>query len=397
MASRLNLGAGGTPIPGYENLDIKTGQPAYPLTAYADGSVDEVRASHLLEHFGEHEAPKVLDEWVRVLKPGSLLKVAVPDWEWVVREYSAVANQQRQAILRAFIIGGQTDEYDVHRSIWTDGKLRQLMDSAGLTDIKRWESEIEDCAGLPVSLNLQGMKGVKREKMAIRVQALMSLPRLTFSANMGCIFASFGAMGIRVITRTGAFWGQCLSAGMTQALEENPDLDLLFTVDYDTVFGRDEVEYMVGAMVDNPHIDALAGVQIKRSEPAYLFTMHEGDGKLRTMVGVDELEAEFVKVSSAQFGLTCFRAARLRDLPRPWFYGHPGKDGDWGADKIDDDMWFWKQWRESGRSLYMANKVRLGHVEEYITWPAADWTVLAQSMHDYRQNGIPEGARWVGK
>ena len=77
---RLNLGSGRTPIPGWTNVDIKAGGSAYPLTQYADGSVDEIRASHILEHFSHHEVALVLREWVRVLKRGGKLYIAVPDF-----------------------------------------------------------------------------------------------------------------------------------------------------------------------------------------------------------------------------------------------------------------------------------------------------------------------------
>lgn len=390
---KLNLGSGPRPMEGYENIDIKDGKTAFPLP-YADGSVDEVRACHLLEHFSEHEAPKVMDEWVRVLKQGGVLKVAVPDFEWVTQQYGAVADAERQMYLRAFIMGGQTDEHDVHNSAWTEGKLRHLMDSIGLTDIKRWPSDHEDCSALPVSLNLQGTK-MAANQVSLKIAAIMSLPRLIFSANVGCIFASFGALGIRVVTRTGAFWGQCLTQGMVDALKTG--VDLIFTIDYDTVFSKADVEYMIGVMVEHPEFDCVTGVQVKRHDGHYLFTLRNPDDSLRDMVAHDELRSEFVKVGSAAFGLTCFRASRLHDLPKPWFVGHPGEKGDWGADKIDEDMWFWKQWRDNGRNLYLCNQVRLGHIEEYINWPGADWNVFAASMHDYRTSGKPEGAKWDAK
>ena len=77
---KLNLGAGDIPIDGYISIDRKTGQEAYPL-AYEDGSVDEIRASHILEHFGLREISAVLKNWWDKLKPGGLLKIAVPDFD----------------------------------------------------------------------------------------------------------------------------------------------------------------------------------------------------------------------------------------------------------------------------------------------------------------------------
>ena len=66
---KLNIGAGTVEIEGFTPVDRRVGLEAYPLT-YADGSVCEIRASHILEHFSEAEVPKVLADWVRVLEPG---------------------------------------------------------------------------------------------------------------------------------------------------------------------------------------------------------------------------------------------------------------------------------------------------------------------------------------
>ena len=59
---RLNLGAGRVRIDGWTPIDRQFGSEAYPLKDYADGSVDEIRASHLLEHFPFAEVPRVLAE-----------------------------------------------------------------------------------------------------------------------------------------------------------------------------------------------------------------------------------------------------------------------------------------------------------------------------------------------
>ena len=59
---RLNLGAGSIPIEGYENIDRKSGHEVYPLTVHG---VDEIRASHVLEHFSHTEIGAVLTDWVK--------------------------------------------------------------------------------------------------------------------------------------------------------------------------------------------------------------------------------------------------------------------------------------------------------------------------------------------
>ena len=153
--TKLNLGSGNEIfIKGYTNVDAKFGDLIYPL-AYPDNSVDEIRVSHALEHFPHGQTLDVLRDWVRALKPGGFLKIAVPDFAVIAQSY--VANGFHP-IADGYVYGGQVDELDYHKALFDAQKLTALMTEAGLTDIQPWESAIKDCASLPVSLNLMGQK-----------------------------------------------------------------------------------------------------------------------------------------------------------------------------------------------------------------------------------------------
>jgi SAM-dependent methyltransferase len=153
---RLNIGSGDKLVrKGYVNIDAKFGDMAYPL-AYPDNSVDEIYASHILEHFGLHETMNVLKDWARVLKPGGWLKVAVPDFDFVVEHYRN-GNPDGLPIF-GYLMGGQMNGNDYHKSVFNYDALANALVDVGLNDVQRWESEVEDCASLPVSLNLMAQK-----------------------------------------------------------------------------------------------------------------------------------------------------------------------------------------------------------------------------------------------
>jgi predicted SAM-dependent methyltransferase len=120
----VNIGCGSSPTPGWLNYD---GSPAIKLAhrpwlcflldragllnsinreyisfarqsdirwadatkhiPLASGSVDVLYSSHMLEHLDRDEAKIFLSEAYRVLKPGGIIRIAVPDLRVIVEEY----------------------------------------------------------------------------------------------------------------------------------------------------------------------------------------------------------------------------------------------------------------------------------------------------------------------
>ena len=84
---RLHIGCGEKYIQGYVHIDIIEREHidyisnAEDLSFLNDGSVSEIYACHVLEHFKRNEIVGVLEEWARVLRVGGILRLAVPDFE----------------------------------------------------------------------------------------------------------------------------------------------------------------------------------------------------------------------------------------------------------------------------------------------------------------------------
>lgn len=89
----LNLGCGQHFHPEWINVDFTStgeGVIAHNLRQgipFATQSVDVVYHSHLLEHLPKTEAPGFLQDCFRVLLPGGVLRVVVPDLEQITRLY----------------------------------------------------------------------------------------------------------------------------------------------------------------------------------------------------------------------------------------------------------------------------------------------------------------------
>lgn len=381
---RLNLGAGNAQLPGYRNLDGHNGDVLFPLPV-DDCSVDEIRASHVLEHFSHRVTGSVLADWVRALKPGGEIYIAVPDLARVAKAYLDGVPGPWQAVL----MGGQVDNLDVHLAAFDREALTEAMLAAGLADIDEWPGSDLECSGLPFSLNLCGRKPSPKLGDLGKVVAVMSVPRLGFMDNFQCMERALRPLGIGTFKHTGAFWGQTITEAMERAIAGGAGT--ILTVDYDSVFTPADVVELLKILQDRPAADAVCALQSHRMRPLPLMTVLDDDGTVMSDVPWDWLQRPALRIRTGHFGLTAIRAAAVVDLPPPWFHGRPGDDGRWGDDKVDDDIAFWHLWFAEGRTLYLAPRVAIGHAELMIRWPGEDLQAIHQHPSEFWADGKPKG------
>ncbi len=135
---RLHIG-GQAPKEGWKILNIQPGPhvdfigSCTDLEQFADGSVAEVYASHVLEHLDYvRELPHTLKEIHRILEPTGSLHISVPDLECLMKLYARpnVSPNDRFMIMR-MMFGGQTDAFDFHKVGLTFEFLCHFLGQAG--------------------------------------------------------------------------------------------------------------------------------------------------------------------------------------------------------------------------------------------------------------------------
>ena len=178
---RLHLGCGKRFIPDFTHVDILPAPhidhiaDVRALTFAADESVDLIYACHVLEHFGRFEYRGVLTEWLRVLKPGGILRLSVPDFAACAALYYEQGLVDGLTGLMGLISGGQRDRFDFHKMIYDETFLSSELKSLGCRDVRRWDwrstdhAQVDDFSqayiphlaketGRHMSLNLEGIK-----------------------------------------------------------------------------------------------------------------------------------------------------------------------------------------------------------------------------------------------
>lgn len=379
---KLDLGAGPDSPEGFLPRGNAHGSAIFPLSDIADGSCAVVRASHVLEHFPRQQIPVVLREWARVLAPGGELRIAVPDLKIVAERYLEGVNQPTEA----FIMGGQVDAADYHQALFDAESLQRSLSAAGLMLIRRWDSELADCAALDISLNLSGTKPDMPE---IAVSAVMSVPRLGFMDNFFSAIEAFPGLGVKLRRYQGAYWGQCIERVMEESLAEDSP-DAILAVDYDSIFTRRDVAMLMQLMCCHPEADAIAAVQAARGRATPLFTLGADAPSVDGRIATSAFAGDLTRAETAHFGLTLIRADKLRGFAKPWFRDVPDQDGGWGEGRTDADVNFWRQWQAAGNSLFLANRVPIGHLELGVLWPGSDLGAISQPVADWRKSGPPK-------
>lgn len=151
---KLNLGCGSNPRPGWINIDLFASCADLQLDLrekwpFADASISYVYSEHVFEHFDiDDEVPHFLSEARRVLHPGGLFDVGVPDTEWPLRAYGDPDNPywpfsetvhpqwcetQLDHINYHFRQGTQ------HKYAWDYETLARTLRRFGFTDVTRRE------------------------------------------------------------------------------------------------------------------------------------------------------------------------------------------------------------------------------------------------------------------
>lgn len=110
-----------------------------------EGLFEEVRASHVLEHFTLEEAPQVMNEWARVTAPGGKLRVCVPDLDLFVEAYQSGKDRKgREAVsvdhtthMLTQIFGRGYESRDMnpfmrHHMVYNEAMLRRMFERTGV-------------------------------------------------------------------------------------------------------------------------------------------------------------------------------------------------------------------------------------------------------------------------
>lgn len=157
---KLHLGCGRRVLPGFVNIDRfveEDGVENHDILnlPYPDGSVSLILAEHMIEHLPFQQEEAFWREAHRLLKPGGVLEVEVPDMEWLCRAFlegkddfrefykvgaadhyfgNGRAVDQRWGIITTHFFGNQNGPGQFHHCAYTEAKLKRVSAMIGFSN-----------------------------------------------------------------------------------------------------------------------------------------------------------------------------------------------------------------------------------------------------------------------
>jgi len=126
-----------------------------------DASADFAFASHFLEHLSKAHGEQLLRETLRVLKPGGVVRVAVPDLDVFVAAYG---DGRKEEAMDGIFEDWELGDFARHRYMYDFDLLALVLDRAGFTQVRRCDyregrvPDLETLDNRPGSLVVEASK-----------------------------------------------------------------------------------------------------------------------------------------------------------------------------------------------------------------------------------------------
>lgn len=161
------------------HIDYKSSIDSLPFID--SNTVDTIYCSHAFEYFDRESAPFVLREWRRVLKPGGLLRLCVPDFAALIKVYEITSDLSKvlgPLFGRMEVTNVDPLQIIYHKTVYDLNSISTLLESQGFVNVERYDwrdtehSAVDDHSqayfphmdkenGLCISLNIESRKAFK--------------------------------------------------------------------------------------------------------------------------------------------------------------------------------------------------------------------------------------------
>jgi predicted SAM-dependent methyltransferase len=110
------------------------------LKQFKDESIEEIYASHVLEHVKHSLLMQTFLEIFRILKKGGKFYISVPDLSVLTNLFVSAKSADERFLVMKMMYGGQVDEYDFHFFGWYEEVLSIFLYKSGFKTYAKVEN-----------------------------------------------------------------------------------------------------------------------------------------------------------------------------------------------------------------------------------------------------------------
>ena len=109
------------------------------LSQFDDNSIDLIYSSHVIDYFDREQVLPLLEEWYRVLKPGGILRVAVPNFEQISKLYSEGRYPLNYFVGLLYGKMPMGSETIYHRTVYDFDSLKNVLESLSYKKVSLYD------------------------------------------------------------------------------------------------------------------------------------------------------------------------------------------------------------------------------------------------------------------
>jgi predicted SAM-dependent methyltransferase len=125
----------------FGHVDYVTKSPMMPALPVL--FADMIYACHVFEHIPHRNQMAVLARWRKILKPGGVLLLSVPDLDKTLDLYHR--GEKGFGWMQRVLMGGQDYPGNFHYALFTRERLAFVLGKAGFQNIRDWHPAEQEC------------------------------------------------------------------------------------------------------------------------------------------------------------------------------------------------------------------------------------------------------------
>ena len=107
-----------------------------------DNSIDVVFSSHFLEHLTKNDGQQLLSDIYRILKPGGLVRILVPDLDLAIQRFN---KGEINETLDLFFYTSEECDFSAHKYNYTFGSLKNKLEEIGFIGVVKQSHKKGEC------------------------------------------------------------------------------------------------------------------------------------------------------------------------------------------------------------------------------------------------------------